>query len=247
MCSGLNSANLIQPGIGNGEDMNLVECFVCLLVGFAFALFVIFILQKEWLYTGSKRLHVLYESIRSYTQTKQELQGQIKILKSQIGELERSTMQLRDERRLIELAWQKSLGTLQSTSRVSVDEAMIFGRGEEWVYLYTFPAHEHLAQARQQKHFPMKLGMSTQSNVVDRVHQQVSGNSTAISERAIIRLVFRVNSSRALESWMHEFLKRNGRQLVGSVGVEWFNTNPIEIEQLFRSYVLQRLDAQTAD
>lgn len=125
-------------------------------------------------------------------------------------------------------------------NRVVPDEAIVFGRGKEWVYLYTFPTHEQLAAERRMANYPMKLGMSTQDDVVTRVHQQVSGNSTAISERAIIRGVFRVNDSRDMERKMHEFLAKNGRKISESVGVEWFNTNPSEVQQLFRSYVLTR-------
>jgi len=80
--------------------------------------------------------------------------------------------------------------------------------------------------------------MSTQESVVKRVHQQVASSSTAISERATLRLVFRVNNAREFEEWIHEKLTASGRKMPESVGVEWFQTNSVEIEQLFRSYIL---------
>jgi hypothetical protein len=223
--------------------MSILEGLAFLLIGFCSGIGVVFILQRERLITADKHLRKFVSSLNEYFQKRSELQRQLASVKSEIRELEQSTMRMLRERDAMNLAWLEDETSLQSTNRVNVDETIVFGRGQEWVYLYTFPAHEQLAQARQQKLFPMKLGMSAQSNVVDRVHQQVSGNSTAISERAIVRLVFRVNSSRDVEAWMHEYLKRNGRQVSGSVGVEWFNTNPVEVEQLFRSYVLQRIEA----
>ena len=30
-----------------------------------------------------------------------------------------------------------------------------------------------------------------------------------------------------------------GRKVEDSIGIEWYNTNPVEVEQLFRSYVLK--------
>lgn len=203
-----------------------------------------FTLQKERTITAVKHLQKLRQSLNELLENRDNLRKQISCLKAEILELQQSTMRLQDERNAISVAWDENKLPLQNTSRVFVDEAITYGRGPEWVYLYTFPAHEQLAHAKNVKLYPMKLGMSTQANVVDRVHQQVSGNSTAISERAVIRLIFRVRSSRDVEMWMHNHLKRIGRQLEGSVGTEWFNTNPLEVEQLFRSYVLQQLDSK---
>lgn len=218
-----------------------------LAIGFATGVGIVFIFQQDRVFDATKRLQKYVgsinrciEEINQHRRKRDELQAEVARIKSEIRELQRSVLQMGNECEVLELAWNRDEGSLKSTSRVNVDEAMVFGRGKEWVYLYTFPAHEQLAHARQQPHYPMKLGMSTQDDVVTRVHQQVSGNSTAISERAVIRLVFRVNDSRDMESWMHSYFKRINRPVSDSVGTEWFNTNPAEVERLFRSYVLQR-------
>ena len=38
---------------------------------------------------------------------------------------------------------------------------------------------------------------------------------------------------------MHRQLDKMGRKVENSIGVEWYNTNPSEVEQLFRAYVLE--------
>lgn len=227
--------------------MGMLTALVCFLFGMVTAVGIILILQKERVFRGAKSLRGFTASINQYFCERGELQKERDALKSEVEklhaeivELRQSTMQLAKECDVMEVAWSPTQFNLQSTKRVDANETIIYGRGREWVYLYTFPAHEQLAHERRQKHFPMKLGMSTQDDVVTRVDQQVSGNSTAISEMAVIRLVFRVNDSRDCESWMHEYLKRNGRQVSGSIGVEWFNTCAVEVEQLFRSYVMQK-------
>ena len=220
--------------------MTLVGIFVCLIIGAGVGVGIVLILQAERVYTGAKNLHRLAQSIRGYRNERKKLLRELENLEADVADLNKSVMQIVNERDALEMAWYVDRESLQNTNRVVIEEAIVYGRGREWVYLYTFPTTEQLAHERRQKYFPMKLGMSTQENVVTRVHQQVSGNSTAIAERAVVRLVFRVNNAREVEQWMHEHLTRNGRQVPDSVGVEWFNTNPVEVEQLFRSYVLQK-------
>jgi len=222
--------------------MSLVESLVIFIVGLSAGVGIVFILQQERIFAAGNHLQRYAKSISDYIRERNELQSKIKIVKSDIHDLRQSLMQIKNERKVMELAWLKDESLLQSTKRVCVDEAIIFGRGREWVYLYTFPAHEQLAHHRQSKIFPMNLGMTTRANFVNRVDEQVAGNSTAISERAVVRLVFRVNFSREVEKWMHDYFKRNSRQVPGTVGVEWFNTIPLKFEQLFRSYVLQQIE-----
>ncbi|MCA9074116.1 MAG: GIY-YIG nuclease family protein [Planctomycetaceae bacterium] len=181
--------------------------------------------------------------LKTVMKERSELKRQLRTTQEEVEELRDSLLQLCDERDVMEAVWEEGDQELRSTKCVDAEEAAVFGRGSEWVYAYTFPAHEQLAFAKRLEHFPIKVGMSTQENVVHRVHQQVAGTSTAISERATLRLVFRVNEARQFEEWLHQKLSKAGRKASESVGVEWYRTNPTELERLFRSYVLTKTRA----
>ncbi|MEK6260757.1 MAG: GIY-YIG nuclease family protein [Planctomycetota bacterium] len=220
--------------------MIIIDVLVGLAVGAGTTLFLILMLQKAWVLNAASNLAKLASDLQTYIQQRMELQHQVAKVRHEIDSLRGSVLQLVRERDAMEAAWETDNITLESTKCVDASEAIIFGRGREWVYAYTFPAHEKLARARNDEHFPIKVGMSTQDNVVTRVHQQVAGTSTAISERARLMLVFRVNESRDFEAWLHSKLDQSQRAVTESVGVEWFHTNSLEIERLFRSYVLTR-------
>lgn len=230
-----------------GLKVQLFGILFCFGVGAATATGMILAFQKDRVFDSVRFLNHFIAQIKEANSRRVNLLKELKETKSQnqlllrqLDELKKSETQMVNEIRTLEMAWTRETGKLRSTNRVIADEAIVFGRGREWVYAYTFPVQEQLAHERRNSHFPIKIGMSTQDDVVTRVHQQVSGNSTAISEKAVIRLIFRVNNSREMETWMHDYLSRNGRKVSGSVGTEWFNTNPLEVEQLFRSYILQR-------
>ncbi|MEZ5939898.1 MAG: GIY-YIG nuclease family protein [Planctomycetaceae bacterium] len=127
---------------------------------------------------------------------------------------------------------------LVSSKYVDVSQANVIGGGAEWIYAYTFPHYEQLAAARNEAYYPIKVGMSTQDNVVDRINQQISSSSTAIAERAILRLVFRINDSRDFERYLHQKLTSLGRHKKDALGKEWFNTNQQELERLFADFLL---------
>ena len=219
--------------------MGMTQALVVLTVGICTGIGLVIIFDKDRVVRAGKRIARLAASIRETVSEHRTLSAELEAGQDAVNELKQSIINHHAERAMIEQIFVTDCTPLKSTSRVHADEAIVYGRGSEWVYLYTFATQEELARERRQKNFPMKLGMSTQNNVVTRVDQQVSGNSTALSERAILRLVFRVNNSRDMESWMHRQLDKMGRKVENSIGVEWYNTNPSEVEQLFRAYVLQ--------
>lgn len=223
----------------------LIVIIVCLLIGALFGVGVMIVLNDagtidKSLTRARSSLREISLILQNYISQRGQLRKQIKEAKKDIRDLQTSVLGLVNEIELLERCWTSEDILIQSTKYVNADEVMIFGRGSEWIYLYTFPTHENLAHERRQQRYPMKLGMTTRANVVERVEEQIRASTTAISERAILRLAFRVNDAMHIESWMHDKLIQAGHQYPDSVGTEWFNTNPVEVEQLFRSYVLQK-------
>lgn len=218
--------------------MGLAGVALWFLIGVGFTLTIVLTLQKQRVFTSAQNLKLLSRDLAAYQKERRSLRRKIQAVETEIEQLNTSLIQLSAERDVLEVAWGQLDEPFADTKCVDTKETIVYGRGAEWVYAYTFPAHEHLAFERRNKNYPMKVGMSAQDNVVTRVHQQVAGSSTAISERAVLRLVFRVNDANDLEKWLHAKLTQAGRKVGESVGVEWYNTNQIELEQLFRSYVL---------
>lgn len=218
--------------------MQILGIVLCLTIGGGVALIVMLTLQKERVVTAAVNLQKLAADLQQHLQERTRLRREISAVEADIAQLRTSLTQLTGERDAVEVAFGQVVEPFTETRCVNTAEAVVFGRGSQWVYAYTFPAHEHLAWERREPRYPMKIGMSTQDNVVTRVHQQVAGSSTAISERAVLRLVFRVNDAGHFERWMHARLGDASRKVSDSVGVEWYRTNPDELQHLFRSYVL---------
>ena len=217
---------------------HLLELLIVGSVGIGAGIGLVLIFDRPRVLIAKKNIVASIDELKKTLHEKSELQKQLHVAQSDVDEITKSITQHSNEKQKIELLYDRQ-EELVSTNRVNADDAIVYGRGCEWVYLYTFDTQESLPSERKQKHYPMKLGMSTQQNVIDRIQQQVSGNSTALSERALLKLAFRVNSSSHMERWMHKQLGKKGRKVSDSIGVEWYNTNPTEVEQLFRSYVLQ--------
>ncbi|MEO2031120.1 MAG: GIY-YIG nuclease family protein [Planctomycetaceae bacterium] len=217
--------------------------FVILFVGIATGIGLLLLFDMSFSedpnLRAGKRLNRVARRIGAATTERAQLEAKYMKAKYAIHRLKKSITGHVDEIDTLERLYSEDPAELSSTKRVDADSVIVFGRGREWVYLYTFAVQEQLAKERKQPHYPMKLGMSTQSNVVTRVDQQVAGNTTAIAERAILRVAFRVNDSDKMEAWMHKKLAHMGRKVQDSIGIEWYNTNPTEVEQLFRSYVLK--------
>jgi hypothetical protein len=119
-----------------------------------------------------------------------------------------------------------------STAAVDASEAITYGLGREHVYCYTFPSRIRIAQLEGSDRWGIKVGMAA-GDPIDRIHEQVCASKTAVSEGAVALLVFRTWNCRELERWLHSNLPR----LDGSLGREWFLTNPPELVALFQRAV----------
>lgn len=100
--------------------------------------------------------------------------------------------------------------------------------GKDSVYLFYYPTYRELAEKKGEELWQCKIGMT-----VDNVKKRVGGQTTGNPEEATIALEFKTDRPTELESTLHEILKLRGRHITEGKGVEWFKTNPDEVEQIY--------------
>ena len=100
--------------------------------------------------------------------------------------------------------------------------------GKDSVYLFYYPVHRELAEERGKEFWECKIGM-TVDDVEKRVGSQVTGNPG----KATIALEFKTDHPRELEAALHAILKLSGRHVKEGGGIEWFKTNPDEVERIY--------------
>lgn len=100
--------------------------------------------------------------------------------------------------------------------------------GKDSVYLFYYPTYKELAEKKGEEFWQCKIGR-TVDNVEKRVGAQVTGNP----EKATIALEFKTDHPKELESALHEILKLRGRHITEGGGVEWFKTNPDEVNRIY--------------
>jgi len=118
-----------------------------------------------------------------------------------------------------------------SKSGVDASRAKTYGLGGQHVYCYSFNSRLELAHIKQSLCCSIKVGMVS-GDPIDRIWQQISASKTAISEAAVVLLIFQTNDCRHLERWLHKKLQRD----TNAHGREWFLTNENELVRLFRTY-----------
>ena len=116
---------------------------------------------------------------------------------------------------------------------ILIDSVRYFecGFGSEYVYCYSFPVHLEAARLKNEKCFPIKVGMAT-GDPVARIYGQVATSKIALSEPPLLLLVFKTLAARHLERWLHKRLERSAV----AAGTEWFNSNPEELVEMVRNY-----------
>jgi hypothetical protein len=128
---------------------------------------------------------------------------------------------------LLDVAWQPRPGIV-----VDLLKTYGWGLGSEYVYCYSYPTHLEIAQLKGEERFRLKIG-SAKGDPLLRIFAQFANNKTAISDSLTVLLIFRTIYASHLERWLHARLERAS----GSVGSEWYITNPDELIALFREYV----------
>lgn len=118
---------------------------------------------------------------------------------------------------------------LEADSPEEVDEPVEVGEGSESVYTYYFPAYRDQAAYLKGDTWPMKIGMTANSDVTPRVNGQTG---TAMPERPIVGLIYRTDNARNAEKMLHSILIERDRKIVGSPGTEWFQTSIREVREI---------------
>ena len=119
--------------------------------------------------------------------------------------------------------------TAQEVPEFIVDAEQWIGEGNELVYCYTFPAHRELAEFKQIKHFPIKVGRSA-DQTLRRVVEQCG---TSNPEKPIVLLAMRTDDSSLLEKTIHKILECWDRKIDDAPGNEWFEASIEELHQIF--------------
>ena len=135
-------------------------------------------------------------------------------------------------------------GIEKVVERVDTSKVRIIGRGDQSVYLYYFPTYrlnsiyyiKDIDDSHETPIYPCNIG-KTIGNVKDRVSGQIGQQ---LPEKPQIALVIRTDDCEALETEIHYELKRRGCWLdpksgADVVGVEWFLTNPTQVEGIVKS------------
>ncbi|MYB70883.1 MAG: GIY-YIG nuclease family protein [Gemmatimonadetes bacterium] len=104
----------------------------------------------------------------------------------------------------------------------------IVGSGKDSVYLYYYPAYRQLAESNGESSWPCKVGKSERDPAI-RVESQAA---TAMPEQPKIALLIQTDKPLELEKAIHKLLSKDGKQLKGAPGAEWFVTSPSEVEEI---------------
>ncbi len=102
------------------------------------------------------------------------------------------------------------------------------GSGKGSVYLYYYPAYRQLAELNGESSWPCKVGKS-ERDPATRVEAQAA---TAMPEKPKIALRIQTDKPSELEKAIHKLLVKEGKQMKGAPGSEWFVTSPSEIEEI---------------
>ena len=138
-----------------------------------------------------------------------------------------------ERQRLIRERW----GIEKVVKHVDISKVKVIGSGSEAVYLYYFPTYQLFNKlCLEVPYFPCNIG-KTIGDVKDRVSDQIGQQ---LSEKPRIALIIKTDDCEGLETKVHNELKRRGCWLdpksgADVVGVEWFLTNPAQVEGIVKS------------
>lgn len=135
-------------------------------------------------------------------------------------------------------------GIEKVVEKVDTSKMKIIGRGDQSVYLYYFPTCrlnsiyyiKYIDDSHETPIYKCNIG-KTIGDVKDRVSDQIGQQ---LPEKPKIALIIKTDDCEALETEIHYELKRRGCWLdpksgADVVGVEWFLTNPTQVERIFKS------------
>ena len=130
---------------------------------------------------------------------------------------------------------QERFGVARVVNNIDDSEVKILGKGRESVYLYYFPTYQLFNKlVLEVPYFPCNIGR-TIGDVKDRIRGQMGQQ---LPERPKIALIIRTDDCEALEKKIHAKLKRE--KLENTIGTEWFLTNPVDVEGIVKSILVEK-------
>ena len=90
-------------------------------------------------------------------------------------------------------------------------------------------SYRQLAETRGQKHWPCKVGMTSQQTI-SRIFSQTG---TAYPESPHIAIEFKCNDAKGLENAFHSVLSFRKRKVESAPGNEWYYTTLEELKEIF--------------
>lgn len=130
-----------------------------------------------------------------------------------------------------------------NNEKVDTSKMSVIGKGSESVYLYYFPEYKfssilynkYIDDSHETFIYKCNIGRTIE-NVIDRVSAQIGQQ---LPEKAKIALIIQTDDCEALETEIHDELKRKRKWLDPKhndvVGKEWFLTNPAEVVGIVKS------------
>lgn len=105
----------------------------------------------------------------------------------------------------------------------------------EYVYVYYYQTYQSNALTNEVPVFPCKIGSTTHGLPLLRCVEQLN---TSTPEPPTIALLIKCTNAEKIERFLHAQLKANNRHLDHFFNQEWFNTNPIEVENMLSHFTL---------
>ena len=140
--------------------------------------------------------------------------------------------------------WSPSVFPRGVVKNVDTSKVKDIGSGNQSVYLYYFPTYrlnsiyyiKYVDDSHETPIYKCNIG-KTIGDVKDRVNNQIGQQ---LPEKPKIALIIRTDDCEALETKIHDKLKRKGCWLdpksgADVIGVEWFLTNPSQVEGIVKS------------
>ena len=129
---------------------------------------------------------------------------------------------------------QERSGVARVVNNINDADVKILGKGRESVYLYYFPTYQLYCKfVHEVPDFPCNIGRTT-GDVTDRIRDQIGQQ---LPEKPKIALILKTNDCKALETEIHNMLKRRQCWLdpnsgANVIGTEWFFDEPVDVEEL---------------
>lgn len=115
--------------------------------------------------------------------------------------------------------------------KFKVDE--VLGQGNGSVYVYYYDVYREIAEIKEERFWPCKIGMSDKDGM-DRIFSQAG---TAYPEAPHIALMIKCGSPRDVENALHAILKVRGQWISDAPGTEWFLTSPDDVKHIYYALV----------